>query len=173
VPLASKVFSEAGGKFLARPGIATAVDGTAPDQVALIAFDSLGRIQRRQKTGDKYAKFRIFAVEGLAPWPQIYIRLRGAAYDQNHTEAFHHHGTSGGWPKSSSGPRKGFCLMADQAQKIALHTTSALPPTTKTSPRITIAVSYFSRPSFLLRWGLLYPVAIPPASWSSPQRHRP
>jgi hypothetical protein len=58
------------------------------------------------------------------------------------------------------------CLMADQAQKIALHTTSALPPTTKTSPRITIAVSYFSRPSFLLRWGLLYPVAIPPASRS-------
>jgi hypothetical protein len=45
--------------------------------------------------------------------------------------------------------------MADQAQKIALHATGALPPTTKTSPRITIAVSYFSRPSFLLRWGLL------------------
>ena len=73
--------------------------------------------------------------------------------DQSHAEAFHHHGTCGGWPKASSGPRKSFCLMADQAQKIALHTTSALPPTTKTSPRITIAVSYFSRPSFLLRWG--------------------
>jgi AcrR family transcriptional regulator len=35
----------------------------------------------------------------------------------------------------------------------ALHTTSALAPATKTSPRITIAVSYFSCPSFLLRWG--------------------
>jgi hypothetical protein len=64
--------------------------------------------------------------------------------DQNPAEAFHHHGTSGGRPKASSGPRKSLCLMADQAQKIALHTTSALPPTTKTSPRITIAVSYFS-----------------------------
>jgi Domain of unknown function (DUF1330) len=40
LPLASKVFSEAGGKFLARPGIATAIDGTAPNRVALIAFDS-------------------------------------------------------------------------------------------------------------------------------------
>jgi len=99
--------------------------------------------------------------------------LNACRADQNHAEAFHHHGTSGGWPKASSGSRKSFCLMADQAQKIALHTTSALPPTTKTSPRITIAVSYFCRPSFLLRWGLLYPVAIPPASWSSPQRHRP
>jgi len=73
--------------------------------------------------------------------------LNACRADQNHAEAFHHHGTSGGWPKASSGPRKSFCLMADQAQKIALHTTSALPPTTKTSPRITIAVSYFSRPS--------------------------
>jgi len=90
----------------------------------------------------------------------------------NHAEAFHHHGTSGGWPKAPSGPRKSLCLMAEQAQKIALHATGALPPTTKTLPRIAIAVSCFSRPSFLLRWGLLYPVAIPPASWSSPQRHR-
>jgi hypothetical protein len=73
--------------------------------------------------------------------------------DQNHAQAFHHHGAFGGLSKASSGPRKSFCLMADQAQKIALHTTSALPPATKTSPRITIAVSYFSRPSFLLRWG--------------------
>ena len=76
VPLASKVFSEAGGKFLARPGIATAIDGTAPNRVALLAFDSLDKVvttfnlaayKDARKTGDKYAKFRIFAVEGLAP----------------------------------------------------------------------------------------------------------
>jgi uncharacterized protein (DUF1330 family) len=76
LPLASKVFSEAGGKFLARPGIATAIDGTAPNRVALIAFDSLDKAvatfgsaayKDARKTGDKYAKFRIFAVEGLAP----------------------------------------------------------------------------------------------------------
>ena len=76
LPLASKVFSEAGGKFLARPGIATAIDGTAPNRVALIAFDSLDKVvttfnsaayKDARKTGDKYAKFRIFAVEGLAP----------------------------------------------------------------------------------------------------------
>src|ERR1700730_2984616 len=69
------------------------------------------------------------------------------AADQNHAQAFHHRGASGGLSKASSGPRKSFCLMADQAQKIALHATSALPPATKTSPRITIAVSYFSCPS--------------------------
>ena len=51
--------------------------------------------------------------------------------DQNHAQAFHHHGASGGLSKASSGTRKSFCLMADQAQKIALHTTSALPPATK------------------------------------------
>src|SRR5271154_3488784 len=44
LPLASKVFSQAGGKFLARPGIATAIDGTAPNRVALIAFDSLDKV---------------------------------------------------------------------------------------------------------------------------------
>ena len=43
LPLASKVFSEAGGKFLARPGIATAIDGTAPNRVALIAFGGLDK----------------------------------------------------------------------------------------------------------------------------------
>jgi uncharacterized protein (DUF1330 family) len=76
LPLASKVFSEAGGKFIARPGIATAIDGTAPNRVALIAFDSLDTVvatfgsaayKDARKNGDKYAKFRIFAVEGLAP----------------------------------------------------------------------------------------------------------
>jgi len=76
LPLASKVFKEAGGKFLARPGIATAIDGTPPQRVAVIAFDSLDKAvatfgsaeyKDTRKTGDKYAKFHIFAVEGLAP----------------------------------------------------------------------------------------------------------
>jgi uncharacterized protein (DUF1330 family) len=75
-PLASKVFSEAGGKFLVRPGIATAVDGTAPDRVASIAFDSPDKAaatfgsaayKDARKTGDKYATFLLFAVEGLTP----------------------------------------------------------------------------------------------------------
>ena len=68
MPLASKVFSEAGGKFLARPGIATAVDGTAPDRVALIAFDGLGphtKTPGRPATNTRSSEF--FAVEGLAP----------------------------------------------------------------------------------------------------------
>jgi hypothetical protein len=34
--------------------------------------------------------------------------LNACRVDQNHAEAFHHHGTSGGWPKDSSGPRKSF-----------------------------------------------------------------
>jgi uncharacterized protein (DUF1330 family) len=69
-PLASKVSSEAGGKFLPPPGISTAIDSTAPNRVALIAFDSLDKAvatfgsaayKDARKTGDKYAKFRIFA----------------------------------------------------------------------------------------------------------------
>ena len=71
--LASKVFEQAAGKFLARPGIATAIDGTPPDRMALIAFDSLNKAvatfgsapyRDARKTGHQYA---IFAVEGLAP----------------------------------------------------------------------------------------------------------
>ena len=76
LPRVSKVFSDAGGKFLARPGNATAIDGTAPNRVAVIAFASLDTAvttfnstayKDARKIGDKYAKFRIFAVEGLAP----------------------------------------------------------------------------------------------------------
>jgi hypothetical protein len=36
LPLASKVFSEAGGKFLPWSGIATVIDGTATNRGALI-----------------------------------------------------------------------------------------------------------------------------------------
>jgi uncharacterized protein (DUF1330 family) len=42
LPLASKVFEQAGGKFLARPGIATAIDGTPPNRVALIRIRQSG-----------------------------------------------------------------------------------------------------------------------------------
>lgn len=56
------------------------------------------------------------------------------------TQNFHHHGPSGGRSEPSSGPRKSLRWSKDQTQKTALVTTSALPATTNTSPRITIAV---------------------------------
>jgi hypothetical protein len=56
------------------------------------------------------------------------------------TQNFHHHGPSGGRSEPSSGPRNSLCWSKDPTQKTALVTTSALPATTNTSPRITIAV---------------------------------
>jgi uncharacterized protein (DUF1330 family) len=50
--------------------------GIGTNRIALIAFDSLDKAvatfgsaayKNARKTGDKYAKFRIFAVQGVAP----------------------------------------------------------------------------------------------------------
>jgi uncharacterized protein (DUF1330 family) len=67
-----------GGHFIAKGGIAglkvTALDGTAPKRVVIIAWDNMGQIQAwradpkfkltRQIVG-KHSKFRVYAVEGV------------------------------------------------------------------------------------------------------------
>jgi uncharacterized protein (DUF1330 family) len=74
-PLASKAIEAGGGKYMARGGKTAEIDGEAPKgRVVLIAFESLEQaqaafsspaMQEARKIGDKYAKFRTFAVEGL------------------------------------------------------------------------------------------------------------
>lgn len=75
-PLAAKVFAEAGASFVVKPSAPMSVDDTAPKRVAIIRFDSVEKAtatfaspayREARKIGDKYASFRIFVVEGVAP----------------------------------------------------------------------------------------------------------
>jgi uncharacterized protein (DUF1330 family) len=77
-PKAQAIIKAAGGRFLAIGGAAggaklTAFDGEAPKRVVVQAWDNMEKIQawrknpeyiELRKTGEKYAKFRSFAVEG-------------------------------------------------------------------------------------------------------------
>ena len=72
---AGMTLADAGGKFLARSGKAVTMYGEAPTgRIIIVAFDSLEKAQAAftsedfqaiKKKGDKYAKFRMWAVEGL------------------------------------------------------------------------------------------------------------
>lgn len=74
-PLAQATIKAAGGKFLAVGQKVTGFDGDPPKQrVAVQVWESLEKIQawhssaeykEARKIGDKYAKFRSFAIEGL------------------------------------------------------------------------------------------------------------
>jgi uncharacterized protein (DUF1330 family) len=79
-PKAQALIKSLGGRFLAVGGAATTIgkvtafDGEAPKRVVVQAWDSMEKIQawranpeylELRKTGEKYAKFRSFAVDGL------------------------------------------------------------------------------------------------------------
>ena len=74
-PTAGKALTDAGGKYLARGGKVVGIDGDAPKKrVVIIEFENLDKAQaafasapyrENRKIGDKYAKFRIFAIEGM------------------------------------------------------------------------------------------------------------
>jgi uncharacterized protein (DUF1330 family) len=81
-PKAQAIIKAAGGRQVAIGGVAganstgpvTAFDGEAPKRVAVQVWDSMEKIKawranpeyiELRKIGDKYAKFRSFAVEGL------------------------------------------------------------------------------------------------------------
>jgi uncharacterized protein (DUF1330 family) len=73
VPLAEKAVAQAGGKFLAQTGPAAVIDGPAPRRAAVIAFENVDQARasfrtdaykEARKVGEKYATFRIYAVEG-------------------------------------------------------------------------------------------------------------
>jgi uncharacterized protein (DUF1330 family) len=81
-PKAQTLIKAAGGRFVAIGGVAgagagkvTAFDGEAPKRVAVQVWDSMEQYQAYRNSagfkevrqvGDKYAKFRTFAVEGVA-----------------------------------------------------------------------------------------------------------
>ena len=80
-PKAQAIIKEAGGRFLALGGAAgtgakpiTTFDGEPPKRFAVTVWDSLEKVKawranpdyiEHRKIGEKYAKFRAFAVEGL------------------------------------------------------------------------------------------------------------
>jgi len=80
VPKAQALIKAAGGRFLAVGGVAatggkvTAFDGDAPKRVVVQVWDSMEKIRAwranpeyvelRKNVGEKYAKFRSFAVDG-------------------------------------------------------------------------------------------------------------
>jgi uncharacterized protein (DUF1330 family) len=73
-PKAQASIKKSGGRFVAASSKVTAVEGPAPKRVALVQWDSMEKIQawrnsaeykEARKIGDKYAKFRAYAVEGM------------------------------------------------------------------------------------------------------------
>lgn len=76
VPSAAKAITDGGGKYIVRGGKTVALYGEPPKpRIAIMAFNSLERAQaafdspaykEAKKAGDKYANFRIYAVEGLS-----------------------------------------------------------------------------------------------------------
>ncbi|MGA8614021.1 MAG: DUF1330 domain-containing protein [Xanthobacteraceae bacterium] len=77
VPAAVKSLQDAGGKFVVRGGNIVVTQGAAPAaRIVVLQFPSIDRAQgwwnsqgqkEAQVIGDKYATFRSYIVEGLAP----------------------------------------------------------------------------------------------------------
>jgi uncharacterized protein (DUF1330 family) len=71
---AKPINEEGGGKFLSRDSKAISIKGEPPKRIVLFAFENLDRAQAAFASpgyaeayahGEKYAKIRIYAVEGL------------------------------------------------------------------------------------------------------------
>jgi len=72
----SKALLERGAKYLARGSRTASIKGDPPKRIVLLTFDSFEQAQSAfasqafqdaARTGEKYAKFRIYAVEGAPP----------------------------------------------------------------------------------------------------------
>jgi uncharacterized protein (DUF1330 family) len=76
VPPAAKSITDGGGKYLVRGGRTVAFYGEPPrTRIAVMAFENMEKAQaafnspafkEAKKVGDKYAKFRVYAVEGVS-----------------------------------------------------------------------------------------------------------
>jgi uncharacterized protein (DUF1330 family) len=74
-PTAGKALTDGGGKYLARGGKTVTIDGDPPkSRTVVLLFENLEKAQaafsssayrENRKIGDQYAKFRIWATEGL------------------------------------------------------------------------------------------------------------
>src|SRR4029450_7176034 len=76
VPGASKAVRDGGGKYLVGGGKSVSFYGEPPRRIAIMAFDNLEKAEaafnsaaykEAKAAGDKYATFRIYAVEGVTP----------------------------------------------------------------------------------------------------------
>lgn len=76
VPNASKVVRDGGGKYLVVGGKSVSFYGEPPKRIAIMAFDNLEKAEaafnsaaykQAKAVGDRYATFRIYAVEGVTP----------------------------------------------------------------------------------------------------------
>ncbi len=77
VPPAAKAIRDGGGKYIVRGGATAAIFGEPPKpRIAVMVFESMEKAhaafgsaayKEAKKVGDKYAKFRVYAVEGLSP----------------------------------------------------------------------------------------------------------
>ena len=74
VPPAAKAVVDGGGKYIVRGGRSVSLYGEPPKRIAIMAFESLEKAEaafrspaytNAKKFGDKYASFRIYAIEGL------------------------------------------------------------------------------------------------------------
>ena len=68
------IITESGGKFISRGSKTISIRGEPPKRIVMIAFENLDKAQAAFTSaaysealmyGEKYAKFRIYAVEGL------------------------------------------------------------------------------------------------------------
>jgi uncharacterized protein (DUF1330 family) len=76
VPNASKAVRDGGGKYLVVGGKSISLYGEPPRRIAIMTFDNLEKAEaafnsaaykQAKAVGDKYATFRIYAVEGVTP----------------------------------------------------------------------------------------------------------
>jgi uncharacterized protein (DUF1330 family) len=70
------IVEEGGGKFLSRGAKTISIRGEPPKRIVVFAFENLDRAQAAFASpgyaeayahGEKYAKFRIYAIEGISP----------------------------------------------------------------------------------------------------------
>ena len=76
VPNASKAVRDGGGKYIVNADKSVSFYGEPPKRIVIMTFESLERAQaafnsaaykEAKAVGDKYATFRVYAVEGIAP----------------------------------------------------------------------------------------------------------
>jgi uncharacterized protein (DUF1330 family) len=77
VPGAIKAITDGGGKYIVRGGATTSFFGEPPKpRIAIMVFETMDKAvaafnspgyKQAKKEGDKYATFRVYAVEGMAP----------------------------------------------------------------------------------------------------------
>ena len=76
LPPSSKALLDNGAKYLARGSRTASIKGEPPKRIVLLTFENFEKaqaafnspaFQEAAKIGEKYAKFRIYAVEGAPP----------------------------------------------------------------------------------------------------------